>query len=370
MKRGFLIRERCVPALPSKIMPLFRLFPQIFTALLLLFAMSCSSTPKDMQPTQEVTKTASEYAVFGNKFYREGRFREAEEMYLYSLQYYKRIDNRIGILNSYNSLGKTYLAGGTPEKADKMFSAALVISDAIERGGVVPRKEIIPLRGETLNNLGEAALRRGDYATAKEYFNKGIELLGSKDYKEGLAVLLHNRGSVLFREGKYQEAREDFNSSLEINSDFAAYTETASNYYMLSRLDSKEGNTAAARSNALKALEIDKITENSIGIAQDLIALGHIEAQEDKLEESGDYYIRAYRVYTSLNLDNGAQKVVEYLKRIGADSRIAEEEPKFNLPTEGMEDTVGTENTEGQNTLPPIPSEHFENEFENKTEQK
>ncbi|MFO7849013.1 MAG: tetratricopeptide repeat protein [Spirochaetia bacterium] len=308
-------------------------------------SISCSTAPKDSQPTREVSKTASEYAVFGNKFYREGRYREAEEMYLYSLQYYRRIDNRVGILNSYNSLGKTYLADDSAEDAERVFKTALRISERIEREGVFPQEELAPLRAEIINNLGETALRRGNNDSALEHFNAGIEILSSKEHEKELAVLLHNRGSVYVRKGSYEKAREDLMSSLKINSSLEAHTERASNYYMLSRLASREGDFTLAKTYGLKALEFDKISENSVGIAQDLIALGHIAAEENKLAESGDYYIRAYRIYDSLNLDSGVEKVVEYLRRVGADSYIAEEEPGVEIDVEEQE------------TMPTIPSE-------------
>lgn len=312
--------------------------------ILLLMISGCSSAPKKEEPAREISRAASEYAVFGNKFYRQGKYRRAEEMYLYSLEYYKRIDNRRGIVRTYNSLGKTYLAENKPQEGKRLFEAALRIVNNIEEskadkseGGAASRNHVDLLKAETYNNLGELALFENSSDRAMELFDMGIEALSGRKRLPELAVLLHNRGGVYKQRGEYEKAEEDLLEALDMNKKANKYQEMASNYYMLSSSASQQGDFSKARKYGMKALELDKKTENSVGIAQDLIALGRIAEKEGGSETAADYYIRAYRIYESLQLENGVKKVVEYLRRADAASKLEEETVDFDVEIDPSE---------------------------------
>ena len=309
----------------SSLKPRYALFKLSLLLLLLLTLSSCSSAPKRKEPVKEISKAASEYAVFGNKFYRQGRYKEAEEMYLYSLEHYKRIDKRAGIIQSYNSLGKTYLATGRIDLASRLFDSAIRMVSDIEEEGSLPSEEVQLLKAESYNNIGENYLSRGEEEEALEYFSSGIEALADLDEPKELAILLHNRGSVYKSQGKYRRARSDLQQALEMNSREKRYREMASNHYMLCATASQENDFTAARSHGLEALKLDKKTENSVGIAQDLIALGRIASKQGKNEPAGSYYIRAYRIFDSLKLENEAEKCIEYLEEVGELARLEEE---------------------------------------------
>ena len=321
---------------------LHTVFAAVVLTILMLSVSGCSSSPKKEEPAREISSAASEYAVFGNKFYRQGNYRQAEEMYLYSLEYYKRIDNRSGMVRSYNSLGKTYLAENKPKEAKRLFDAALRVvtrieeqgdGAAAERGkkGATSQNHVDLLKAETLNNLGELALFENDVDRAMQLFQRGIETISERKNPSELAILLHNRGSVYKQLGQYERAEEDLLAALDMNKKQDLYQEMASNYYMLSSSASRQGDFSRARKYGLKALELDKRTENSVGIAQDLIALGQIAEKEGRSDAAVVYYIRAYRIYESLQLENGVKKIVEYLRRTGAASKLEEETVDFDV---------------------------------------
>jgi tetratricopeptide (TPR) repeat protein len=294
--------------------------------LVLLSALgSCSSAPKEQLPKREISAAASEYAVFGNKFYRQGRLKEAEEMYLFSLEYYKRVDDRPGMVRAYNSLGKVYLAAGTVSRSEEAFAAAIQVVEGIEREGAVSAYELALLKAETYNNRGELALRKDDPQTALREFNRGIDLATKLDNPRELAVLLHNRGGVYKNRGEYEASQNDLERALELNEKADRFQEMATNHYMLSSLASQQKDYQTARAHGLNALRLDKKVENSLGIAQDLLALGHIARKTGNNETGAHYYLRAYRIYDSLALEDGKKKVIEYLREAGAVSLIDKE---------------------------------------------
>jgi predicted ATPase len=65
-------------------------------------------------------------------------------------------------------------------------------------------------------NLGDFALRRGDYASARDFSARGIELAREVDDPWPLALALSNHGEALLALGTAREAMEDFREGLRI----------------------------------------------------------------------------------------------------------------------------------------------------------
>jgi tetratricopeptide (TPR) repeat protein len=65
-----------------------------------------------------------------------------------------------------------------------------------------------------LNNLGEVARVRGDYALARTYYVESEALLRSSRDQGDLARLIHSLGYVALHEGDYEQAEARFRESL------------------------------------------------------------------------------------------------------------------------------------------------------------
>ena len=129
---------------------------------------------------------AAEAAQFGNSYYRQGRYDLALQFFTQALNENLSVDNEPGVVQSYNSIGRVYLAVGMVDEAETAFLKAQAIA--------------VRLGGESLfvtsNNLGELYLRRGDAAGALETFERvlGGSLAGMPPDQVGL--LYHNLGSA------------------------------------------------------------------------------------------------------------------------------------------------------------------------------
>ncbi len=258
-------------------------------ALVAAAALSCSSAPKNQDLVFEQKNKAAELARFGNDSYRKGDLDQAARFFTMALAYNAAADNRPGLAESYNSLGKVALARGAGDDATRQFNEALHIGEELGDAALVAQAQ---------NTLGEVAFARGDFAGSLDLFAKAVGAKGLADTTR--AVMLHNQGSALRRLGRGPEAEGLFREALAINVREKVWFEAASNYYMLASVESERGQYARAEELALSALESDRKVENSRGIANDYAALGRIAARAGDQARSLDYFERAVLVYRSL----------------------------------------------------------------------
>src|SRR6056297_616170 len=295
--------------------PLFSFISLTFVCVLVFFSSGCSSTPKNQPLPRSTALEAEKFAEYGNSFFNEARYDKAAEIYSLSMNNCIRIDDQLGTIICYNALGKTYLAQGATESAERMFQSAvstLHIFQPIDTADETVKKAA----AETYNNLGEFSYQFEEFVAALKWFNKGIELLASEYAdSEAMAVLRHNRGNVFRIQNKLDMARKEFNSALEINTQKENLIELASNHYMLGVVALQQNQFDTAVYHAQNALKYDKRSEHSVGIGHDLFLLGRGTVEAGEKEVGLEYLHRARRIFTTLELDGEGEKVVEYMRR-------------------------------------------------------
>jgi len=286
-------------------------------AVVAALSFSCSSAPKKQDELFDQRNRAAELARFGNDFYRRGDLDQALRVFTLALAYNAVADDRPGLVESYNSIGKVHLARSANEEASRHFAQALRIAQGLGDGALVAKSQ---------NNLGEAAFARGEFAASLELFGQALSARGLADTDR--AVVLHNEGSALRRLGRAAEAEPPFREALAINVREKVWTEAASNYYMLASLESERGQLARARELAGQALESDRKVENGKGIAKDYVALGRIAGRSGDAEGALDFFERAVLVYRSVivvdskadvrqGLEEAALQAAETAERLG-----------------------------------------------------
>jgi len=273
---------------------------RILLALACLAAISCSTAPKKSDTVNDVKDLAAEATSSGNAYYRQGRYDLALRFFSLALDYNTSVDNEVGIIQSYNSIGQVYMAGGMGELAEEIFLKALTLSkDAGEEMVFVSSK-----------NLGELYLQKGEPERALAVFS-GVAALPQKALKPWqAAILYHNLGTTHKALGDLAIALEILRKSLAINLENKLFEEAAANYYMLASVYSKQGDYGNAMINAELALSYDKKIENSLGIAKDLYALGLISARKGAADAAYEYFQRSYLVYTTLSMTKEMKKAL------------------------------------------------------------
>jgi len=279
-----------------------------FAAFLLAFAAlaACSSAPPPKEEVFDQRNLATEYVEFGNKYYKQAQYDQAARFYQLASEYYAGVDAREGLVTANNSLGKVRLAFGDVDGALAYFRKAETLA------AVVGKSELLL---QCANNLGEISLRKGETKEALAIFEKALSSsAGQAEQSREKAVLLHNRAAALKAADRPDEAEAEIAKAQALNLGAKRYEELASNYYLLSSLHSKRKNFGEALKAAELALEYDKKMENSLGIAQDLTALGLILEKTGQTEPAYDMYKRSFLVYRAIQYVPGARKSLELLE--------------------------------------------------------
>lgn len=276
--------------------------PAVAAAAVLALA-ACSTAPKPADEATEVKNRAAEAAQFGNSYYRQGRYDLALQFFTQALNENLSVDNEPGVVQSYNSIGRVYLAVGMVDEAESAFLKASSI--ALRLGGE-------PLF-VTSNNLGELYLRRGDAAGALETFERvlGGQMADMPPAQVGL--LYHNLGSAYKATGDLDRALEWLRKALAVNLGEKLWEEAAADYYMIASVHSKRGDYAQAARDAGLALEYDKRIENALGVVKDLAALGLIAARAGDHAGAYDYFRRAHLAATALGSRSDIRAALEGL---------------------------------------------------------
>jgi tetratricopeptide (TPR) repeat protein len=263
-----------------------------FAALAALCLAACSTAPRATDAVSSVKNQAVQDAGSGDGYLRQGRTTLALQFYMQALSEYTSIDDEVGIITSYNAIGKTYMSAGSLDMAQDMFTRAR------ERARTVSPALVFV----STSNLGELLLARADPAGALALFQEALAMPAAARTDSQLAVLHHNIGTALKGQGKMTEALASYRTALDINLKKKLNAEAASDYYMIASVYSLQGSLEEAEKNAQAALALDKRIENSPGIAQDLYALGLIAKKRPDLAAAFDYFQRSYLVATTVGL--------------------------------------------------------------------
>ena len=281
------------------------LFALLLISVLLLA--SCSSAPKESDVVNSRKNRAAELTDFGNSYSANGDYKQALVFFTLALDENIAADYEPGIIKSCNSAGNAALNIGETENAEKYFLQALSLSEKID-----DRKS----RSISSNNLGELYLRTGEYKQAEKMLEQAFAAADTKSVES--AAILHNLGIALKKEEEYSKAISRFSQAAQINESHKKHAELAANYYMIASVHSKEKSYENAESFLLKALEEDKIVENSYGIGKDQKALGIVNEKKGNLETAYGYYLKSYMVFDVLKKNNEIRQLLAKLSETAA----------------------------------------------------
>ena len=293
----------------------------------------CSSTGK-LKPGESVVKKnrAAEYADFGSKYYDETNYEQALDFFFLALKQNILIDNDKGIIESYNSIGKTYLAAGKTNSAEEYFLKAMEIAEAVNDTGLIAR---------CTNNTGEIKLAEGDYEAAFETFEKAYGMIEDPGKSDDGAIIMHNMGVAAKRMGKFGEAQKYLLASLEYNTKKEKFKEMAADYYVLASIRSRQSEYQDALGYINKALDLDKRTENSVGIAKDLFAKGTIQYKSGSLKEAYYTFKRDALILESLSMAEELIECLRNLEDIAKSLSYTDDIPLWEKTRKDLEKKVG-----------------------------
>lgn len=242
----------------------------------------------------------------GNYWYERGCFREALNFYHSGLESARLSDNILLVIRAQNSLGAAALAEGDKNAAAGYLEQALNITS-----GHPGQPEL----DKVLGNLGALAFQMNRPKDAEEFWLKASQTaeerqLPAASYYCDLARL-------------YLEMRrvEDFNA-MAAKALAAAEINPADQLTLADALN-LAGHQAGIAGEHLKAedyfkraLELDRSTENTTGLAQDTEALGNLMISLERYSEAAGYLDRAFFLWLAVNHDRNADRVLSVLQKL------------------------------------------------------
>ncbi len=309
-----------------------------FTSLAVLIFAGCSSTQK-LLPGESVVKRnkAAEFSEYGTKYYNEADYSQALDFFLLALKHNTLINSEKGIVESYNSIGKTYLDAGKISTAENYFSKAREIADHMNDSGLIIR---------CINNKGEVLLAKKDYSDALKTFKKAYSMIEDPSKYEDSSVILHNLGVAYKRMGEYGKAEENLLLSLKYNTNNEKIKEMASDNYVLASIYSKNENFPRALSFIDQALEYDRRTENSFGIAKDLAAKGLILRKSGEKKEAYYTFKKGALVAESLSIPEDLIMCLKNLEELSVELSYSDDTALWKTTREKLEEKLDSDTKE------------------------
>ncbi|HDQ14873.1 MAG TPA: tetratricopeptide repeat protein, partial [Sediminispirochaeta sp.] len=180
--------------------------------------LSCSSLPKEEEPSRRISQEAAKYTKYGNSFFALGEYDEAAQMYQNALDGYVQIDDLSEVLSLSHALVKALIYTGRREEAQRVLDQAGEYSDDLR----LPESESLDKRVLTAEHYllrGELAYLRDDHRGAMESFDHALTALHDSGAEELRAVLLQSRATVLRDLEDYDGARENLHTAIIYNTE-------------------------------------------------------------------------------------------------------------------------------------------------------
>ena len=266
---------------------------------------SCSSLPKEKTSDSTVRNQASAYAQSGNGYYSQGDYVTAERFFRLALDSDFSIDYQRGIVESYNSLAKVYIAAGDSQAAESAIQGALSYASRIGDALLTARSNLVS---------AELELSLSNYSQAAETIQKVLAAIGTTSGSDA-ATAYHDLGAAYKGLEQYDNAIVNLEKARDMHSARKEIALEASDYYMIASVYSRKGDYVTAQAQALDALALDKQMENEPGIGLDLRALGIISQKSGKESAAYDYYYGSLQVFRTLG---DAGQVRDLLVRLEA----------------------------------------------------
>jgi len=241
------------------------------------YANQAISLAEDLHKPNE---KATAYKNIGNVYFYLGRYEEAENNYLKSIEISQGTGNLEGVAKSYNNIGVLNSRQGKYDKALEFYNKSLAIKQKLnEQKGLA----------NTLNNIGEIYKFKGDYPNALINYQKSYDLKKRLKDKKGMANSLNNLGEIYTLWGDYKEALNYYLEATSLWTELENDQLIAVSYHNLGNLFYNLENYDLAIKNYQKALEIQTKIGNLNEMAFSLRNLGKallVKKEYDKAQQS------------------------------------------------------------------------------------
>ncbi|MFN9177262.1 MAG: tetratricopeptide repeat protein [Dolichospermum sp.] len=243
---------------------------------------------------QKLEVLATSLNNLADLYYNQGKYSEAEPLYLDALEMRKRLftGDYPDVASSLNNLAGLYYKQGRHSEAEPLLLDALEMRKQLFTGDH-------PDVATSLNNLASLYYSQGKYSEAEPLYLNGLEMtkrLFTGDHPD-VASSLNNLASFYYSQGKYSEAEPLFLDALEMRKRLFTgdHPDVATSLNNLALLYNNQGKYSEAELLYLEALEMRKrlFTGDHPDVATSLNNLASLYHKQGKYSEAEPLYLDA-----------------------------------------------------------------------------
>ncbi len=296
----------------------FRSFLVLFWTISALFWSGCGLGKPLIEKPRHLAAGDREI-VEGQRWYGRGCYKKALDHFLKAHELFTVSDQIRGKAVALNNLGNCFRLLGDPG------SAALFLAESSDllAAGADPVEEI-----QARVNLAAALADQGKFADAQAALDRAESLqapAGKGDYWP----LYNTRGVILLKQEKPAEARQALDRALAATG-WPAGSRAAAHHSMGTLLLAT-GAPGEAAGHFARALEMDRETGYSPGIADDLSGLARAEKAAGNPTAAAGHFRRAAQVYGILGMDESAKKALDELSALAPETGADDSVTRFFL---------------------------------------
>lgn len=260
--------------------------PGFLLLLLCCLAIGCGGAAKSrvVDLRQEAVKLNDE----GYQYYRESRWRLAQNKFVEALKLNRLIDHRPGIAANLNNLGAVAQERGNLVEAEKFYRDALTIQQEMGNAAGI---------GEALNNLGTVYAGLGRWPEAESLYQQALGYARSLPPGPLLALTLTRQGDAARRHKNYPQALDLYQQALAIDTKGKDKEGMAVRWGRLGRTYLDLQDYSSARRYLLMALEEFRRLQRTSGIIDALDGLVALALAQGDRTEAQLYGKRLLKIY-------------------------------------------------------------------------
>ncbi len=279
----------------------------LLTAIISIFILSCSSAPKKSDEVNTRKNRASDYAEFGNQYFRQGLYNQSLIFFNMALEENIAVDYEPGISKTSSSLGRAYLIKGDIANAEKYMK------DGYNLAKQLGDKDLIAL---SANNLAELNISKNLIPESEKFISEAIS--NAKPNSLIQAESYHTLAIIERKKGEQEKALATIKKAIEINKQNKTHSSLAANYYFSASIYSQDNNYSKAAEMLNLAIKEDRLEENSYGLAKDYKALGMVALKNSKQEEAYLFFIKSFNIFKAIKNTDEEKSVLKYLIEISS----------------------------------------------------
>ncbi|NEO73418.1 MAG: CHAT domain-containing protein [Moorea sp. SIO3H5] len=240
---------------------------------------------------------ASSLNNLASLYYSQGRYQQAEPLYLQALDLNKRLlgEQHPDVAFSLNSLAGLYSSQGRYQQAEPLYLQALDLNKRL-------LGEEHPDVASSLHNLAGLYSSQGRYQQAEPLYLQALDLrkrlLGEQH--PDVASSLNNLASLYYSQGRYQEAEPLLQQALELMKRLLGeeHPDVASSLNNLAGLYSSQGRYQQAEPLYLQALDLRKrlLGEEHPDVASSLNNLAGLYSSQGRYQQAEPLYLQALQL--------------------------------------------------------------------------